>query len=165
MVDHHVDRPHVEAQQCAQLSGPNRSIGLITLINQCPSDSPIGTGGPSARKGKKNGLTGRRPFGLASPLRQQGIGGTHPETSVPRPHTTKIQYRSHVCFAGPVAMARSPNPIPFRTRPLNSSAPMVLRLKTRESRAPPGLQNTHHTKHSDTDRISAVSGTKLFSQR
>ena len=28
MVDHHVDRPGVEAQQCAKLTGPNRSIGL-----------------------------------------------------------------------------------------------------------------------------------------
>ena len=28
MEDHHVDRPGVEAQQCAKLTGPNRSIGL-----------------------------------------------------------------------------------------------------------------------------------------
>ena len=34
------------------------------------------------------------------------------------------------------------NPIPFRTRPLNTSAPMVLCLKARESRSPPGLANT-----------------------
>ena len=45
-------------------------------------------------------------------------------------------------FAGLVAIARSLNPIPFRTRPLNSSAPMVLRLKTRESRSLPGLPST-----------------------
>ena len=31
------------------------------------------------------------------------------------------------------------NPIPFRTRPLNTSAPMVLCLKARESRSPPDL--------------------------
>ena len=41
-------------------------------------------------------------------------------------------------------MARSLNPIPFRTRPLNSSAPMVLCLKTRESRSLPGLQSTEN---------------------
>ncbi len=29
MEDHHVDRPDVEAQQCVELTGPNRSIGLI----------------------------------------------------------------------------------------------------------------------------------------
>jgi hypothetical protein len=42
-------------------------------------------------------------------------------------------------FAGLVVIARSLNPIPFRTRPLNFSAPMILRLKTRESRSLPGL--------------------------
>ena len=35
--DHHVDRPGVDAQQCVKLTGTNSSIGLITLINQCPS--------------------------------------------------------------------------------------------------------------------------------
>ena len=40
--------------------------------------------------------------------------------------------------AGLVALARRPNPIPSRTRPSNSSAPMVLCLKTWESRPPPG---------------------------
>ena len=28
VVDHHVDRPDVDAQQCVQLTGPNRSIAL-----------------------------------------------------------------------------------------------------------------------------------------
>ena len=42
-----------------------------------------------------------------------------------------------------MAIARSLNPIPSRTRPLNSSAPMVLCLKTRESRSLPGLQRTN----------------------
>jgi hypothetical protein len=28
VVDHHVDRPEVEAQQCVQLTGPNRSSAL-----------------------------------------------------------------------------------------------------------------------------------------
>ena len=32
MEDHHVDRPGVEAQQCVELTGTNRSFGLITLI-------------------------------------------------------------------------------------------------------------------------------------
>ncbi len=36
------------------------------------------------------------------------------------------------------------NPIPSRTRPLNAPAPMVLCLKTRESRSPPGLPSTRH---------------------
>ena len=32
VVDHHVDRPGVEAQQCVQLTGTNRSIGLNVLM-------------------------------------------------------------------------------------------------------------------------------------
>ena len=31
VVDHHVDRPGVDAQQCVQLTGPNRSIALENL--------------------------------------------------------------------------------------------------------------------------------------
>jgi hypothetical protein len=34
--DDHVDRPGVEAQQCVQLTGTNRSIGLNALISRCP---------------------------------------------------------------------------------------------------------------------------------
>src|ERR1700761_8768127 len=45
-------------------------------------------------------------------------------------------------FAGLVVLARSMNPIPSRTRTLNSSAPMVLWLKPWESRSLPGLPRT-----------------------
>src|SRR5258708_10663997 len=45
-------------------------------------------------------------------------------------------------FAGLVVLARSLNPIPSRTRPLNSSAPMILWLKPWESRSLPGLPRT-----------------------
>src|SRR5664279_2937412 len=45
-------------------------------------------------------------------------------------------------FAGLVVLARSLNPIPSRTRPLNSSAPMVLWLKPWESGSLPGLPRT-----------------------
>ena len=38
-----------------------------------------------------------------------------------------------------VAMSEVPHPIPFRTRSLSPPEPMVLRLKARESRSPPGL--------------------------
>ena len=31
VIDHHVDRPDVDAQQCVKLTGTNRSIGLIYL--------------------------------------------------------------------------------------------------------------------------------------
>ena len=49
---------------------------------------------------------------------------------------------SNPSFAGLVVVAESLNPIPFRTRPLNSPAPMVLSLKTWKSRSLPGLQRT-----------------------
>jgi hypothetical protein len=62
-----------------------------------------------------------------------------------------------LCFAGLVVMARSLNPIPFRTRPLNSSAPMVLCLKTRESRSLPGLQSTENKPLRDTNLLSTMS--------
>jgi hypothetical protein len=47
------------------------------------------------------------------------------------------------------------NPIPSRTRPLNSSAPMVLCLKTRESRSLPGLPRTNNASH-DIDNTNAA---------
>src|ERR1700758_2786699 len=52
-----------------------------------------------------------------------------------------------VCFTVPffadlVVIARSLYPIPSRTRPSKSSAPMVLSLKAWKSRSPPGLPRT-----------------------
>ena len=41
-----------------------------------------------------------------------------------------------------VVLARGLNPFPYRTRPLNSSAPMVLSLKAWKSRSLPGLPRT-----------------------
>src|ERR1700730_11109632 len=51
---------------------------------------------------------------------------------------------SNPFFAGLVVIAGEFHPIPFRTRPLKPPAPMVLRVNTRESRSPPGLQRTDH---------------------
>ena len=45
-------------------------------------------------------------------------------------------------FADLVVLAGEFHPIPFRTRPLKPPAPMVLRLKPRESRSLPGQQRT-----------------------
>ena len=42
-------------------------------------------------------------------------------------------------FFGLVVIARAKHPIPSRTRQLSAVAPMVLRLKTWESRSPPNL--------------------------
>src|SRR6478609_5103904 len=60
-------------------------------------------------------------------------------------------------FAGLVVLARSLNPIPSRTRPLNSSAPMVLWLKPWESRSLPDLPRTKQFLFTCHDQTSAVS--------
>ncbi len=49
-------------------------------------------------------------------------------------------------FADLVVIAKESYPIPFRTRPSKPSAPMVLRLKPRESRSLPGLPRTESLK-------------------
>ena len=47
------------------------------------------------------------------------------------------------------------DPIPSRTRPSNAQAPMVLCLKTWESRSSPGLQRTHSTHEPQTSTKTA----------
>ena len=46
---------------------------------------------------------------------------------------------NHIRFVDLVVLPGGPHPIPFRTRSLSPPGPMVLRLKARESRSPPGL--------------------------
>jgi hypothetical protein len=48
---------------------------------------------------------------------------------------------TRIGFVDLVVLPGGPHPIPFRTRSLSPSGPMVLRLKARESRSPPGLPN------------------------
>src|SRR5439155_23333345 len=43
VVDHHVDRPGVEAVQAAQLTGTNRSIGLIPRTRNAEANRPTST--------------------------------------------------------------------------------------------------------------------------
>src|SRR6476661_6443788 len=63
------------------------------------------------------------------------------------PRRTRMRWNprySNPFFAGLVVIAGEFHPIPFRTRPLKPPAPMVLRVNTRESRSPPGLQRTDY---------------------
>nr|ADI18325.1 hypothetical protein [uncultured Rhodobacterales bacterium HF4000_03E16] len=48
-------------------------------------------------------------------------------------------------FPGLVITARAKHPVPSRTRPLSAVAPMVLRLKTWESRSSPNLKSPENT--------------------
>src|SRR5215468_6652323 len=75
----------------------------------------------------------------ASRLRIEVLGSS-PRTALDRFALKLASFSSS--FAGLVVLARSLNPIPSRTRPLNSSAPMVLWLKPWESRSLPGLPRT-----------------------
>ena len=97
-----------------QLTGTNRSIGLIALI-----------------------------FSVHRVVTTQTrVRGAYLQRGVA---DTKIACFVVLSFAGLVALAKSLNPIPSRTRPLNSSAPMVLWLKPWESRSLPGLPRTRHS--------------------
>src|SRR5882724_4844205 len=74
------------------------------------------------------------------------------------PRRTRMHWNprySNPFFAGLVVIAGEFHPIPFRTRPLKPPAPMVLRVNTRESRSPPGLQRTDHKPHPE-ERASAT---------
>src|SRR5258708_17351275 len=66
---------------------------------------------------------------------------------VMNPGETRLRWNasySNPFFDGLVVIAGEFHPIQFRTRPLKPPAPMVLRVNTRESRSPPGLQRTDH---------------------
>ena len=104
-----------------QLTGTNRSIGLIALITQCPSVQ-------------------------TSPARVW----TMQKCVVGQDFKTSYCFTTSLSFAGLVAFARWSDPIPSRTRPSNASAPMVLCLKTWESRSPPGLPSTEKSSPRNT---------------
>jgi hypothetical protein len=111
----------VEAQQCVKLTGTNSSIGLIVLINLCPH-----------RKVKCSIGT----------LNTPGSTSLHGRALNP---ITDNKTRIHtVCFSLTLWFLRgAQDPIPSRTRPSNSSAPMVLSLKAWESRSLQGLPKTY----------------------
>jgi hypothetical protein len=100
VVDHHVDRPGVEARRRVKLTGTNRPIGLIVTSEK--------------------------------PMRGD-------EIVVAQDFTPDDVFSCFIRLVDLVALSEGPHPIPFRTRPLSPPEPMVLRLKTRESRTPPGL--------------------------
>src|SRR5215468_3234879 len=86
------------------------------------------------------GLT-RQSFERKDALRLRiEVLGSSPRTALDRFALKLASFSSS--FAGLVVLARSLNPIPSRTRPLISSAPMVLWLKPWESRSLPGLPRT-----------------------
>ena len=124
--DYHVDRPGVEAPRGVKLTGTNRSIGLI-------ASSTSSMSGNKARHTAK----------LIQECRIQSLhlpGGGIVQTF----------------FADLVVLAEEFHPIPFRTRPLKPPAPMVLRLKTRESRSLPGLPRTFASRSARARRLKKI---------
>src|SRR5437588_5035011 len=70
----------------------------------------------------------------------------------------KTQLASKPSLAGLVVLAGSLYPIPSRTRPLNSPAPMVLSLKAWKSRSLPGQLKTEvRCQRSDVRRRKGLS--------
>ena len=112
----------MEARQRAQLTGTNRSFDLIALVAK-------------ARETRKQN---RKDQFKAVGNRQSAVG-VLPYCPLPKPYCLLPS------FAGLVALARRSDPIPSRTRPSNALAPMVLCLKTWESRSSPGQQRTEIT--------------------
>jgi hypothetical protein len=147
-----------------QLTGTNRLIGLIAPIAHAhPRANPLA---PPARCAPRPTPACPGSAILGSPRRTRQNrrsprsalrAAVAPRKRAERPRGKSLPARpprgraapSCLSFAGLVALARSLNPIPSRTRPLNSSAPMVLCLKTWESRSSPGLQRTagHQAPH------------------
>ena len=85
--------------------------------------------------GRPMKLTGtNNPIGLI--VSQQN---SFDDCSLTRAISDNVFSSSAVPLVDLVAMSEVPHPIPFRTRSLSPPEPMVLRLKARESRSPPGL--------------------------
>jgi hypothetical protein len=92
VADYHVDRPEVEREQSPQLTGTNRSIGLI---HRCP---PIGTAPPPACSVKP----------LLSAF--AGAGSQHANRHFCLPHITL--WAHHPLGLVAIARGQAPDPIP-----------------------------------------------------
>ena len=134
--DDHVDRPGVQARRRVEPTGTNRPIGLIALVIR------VRTGSAAARRAK--------PETHATTKTRSDDAACLPNTTlaVAAPCAAECQKNCDAPVWWPERRAQ--NPIPSRTRPLNTPAPMVLCLKTRESRSPPdppiaiGIPSTRH---------------------
>ena len=113
-----------------KLTGTNSSIGLIALIYQCPSPNremaACSQKAPAVLEERKTAYARKAPSGFR----------------IKRMHKDRKSFASKCVSPAWWPSAKRSDPIPSRTRPSNASAPMVLCLKTWESRSSPGLPNT-----------------------
>ncbi len=131
VADHHVDRPEMHAQQCAQLTGTNRPIGLIRS-----SDGKGDRLRASASRDRAPAFGWRSCTTLVVRLAWNRGLVVCPGDDAP------AMFSQRGSRSGLVAIGCATHPIPSRTRPLSAQPPMVLRPKTRESRSPPDLTGT-----------------------
>ena len=108
MIDHHVDRPGVEAWQRAKLTGPNRPTGSISPhptqhASVLFSTTDAGMATHAAQNIAKQKRTRTLPPDLIR-------GPSHPSRAV-------VTRRLGDGLDDLVAMAGGPHPIPSRTRP------------------------------------------------
>ena len=116
-------------QQCTQLTSTNRPIGLIQTSRRIPLlrievtyTQCVQT---QTNQRQSRVLSWQTPFHTGkAPVRLQRFCQRQKPAEI---------------LTGLVDIARAIHPIPSRTRPLSAAAPMVLRLKTWESRSPPNL--------------------------
>ena len=90
----------------------------------------------------------RQPLPSGCPTRRHEHKTTRqPKPAVAQRRPTAVAHACRTPCPAPVWWFErcAQNPIPSRTRPLNAPAPMVLCLKTRESRSPPDLHRTRDT--------------------
>src|SRR5579871_5187489 len=101
VIDHHVDRPEVDVQQCPELTGTNRSIGLINHPTIHPSHAAI-------KPGPKNpGHIAQRHTRFTK----------HHNPNAPQEHLDDLVA---------IARANTPDPIPnsdVKSRSANGTAP------------------------------------------
>ena len=140
MEDHHVDRPDVDAQRCVQLTGTNRSSGLIALISPCPP--PQGPGADTedpplpdptlqgASPKSRDGL--RRPGGMSETIRTR----SHPELG------RQTSQRPWYCVSRPGRVgrrqARQDHPL---ARPEHDPQPVTHHVTGRPTGDPHGRRN------------------------
>ena len=87
------------------------------------------------------------------PKRVRTVKSNQTRNNAPDVEVARPDVGTCCVFFGLVVIARAKHPIPSRTRPLSAVAPMVLRLKTWESRSPPNLKR-------NTPYLSTRSNTK-----
>ena len=146
-------------QQCTQLTGTNPPIGLIRssedrILRFTQNRQRQPNALPVLRQlfaeGKAAKACPNSSWFITHPTRS--IAHRHGKTVSTPPDPESLRKRAYHTpiksgdFQGLVAIAGAKHPIPSRTRKLSALAPMVLRLKTWESRSPPDqyiYQNTN----------------------